>query len=317
MNKKEKNVLQLKSKPFFFLLNTTKIVCLEKIPPPLKHCHIYCLGAIVPRQKRLCLFSRKSSVGTVRSHSGQRKTNKRYCTRSVLNMEKRCDTGDTPVASRGRCPALPRASWSGNDCRRPTDENRPAHGRDDDESTVALTSRFRSSVSITLVAAAATTETTDVGTKTAAVVFGGQHGGLTPDMTAPTSAAEDDSDGDSSGEKGSCGGGARKDRKPLPLVFDRSNNDSSSDASEDAKETADNGKCVYLGEKETLRSFWDKCLYECFKSKRCVAGEKPKRKYRKKPKVQKQPPTKKRKQQDAPFSCIDTSGTAAVTRAVG
>lgn len=222
--------------------------------------------------------------------------------------------------SNGRYPALLPASLSGNDCCHPTDESQQAHGRDDDASTAALTNRFRSSVSITLVAAAATAGTADVGTKTAAVVFDGQNDGLTPDTTAATSVADDDSDGDSLGEKGSGGGGgggARKDRKPLPLVFDRSNNDSSSDASEDAKEMAGNDKCVYLGEKETLRSFWDKCLYECFKSKRCVAGEKPKRKYRKKPKVQKPPPTKKRKQLDAPFSCIDTRGIATVTRTVG
>lgn len=222
--------------------------------------------------------------------------------------------------SNGRCPVLLPASFSSNDCGcRPTDENQQAHGRDDDVSTAALTNRFMSSVSITLVTAAATAETTGVGTKTAAVVFDGQHDGLTPDTTAATSAADDDSDGDSSEEKGSGGGGsggARKDRKPLPLVFDRSN-DSSSDTSEDAKEMAGSDKCVYLGEKETLRSFWDKCLYECFKSKRCVAGEKPKRKYRKKPKVQKPPPAKKRKQLDAPFSCIDTRGIAAVTRTVG
>lgn len=119
----------------------------------------------------------------------------------------------------------------------------------------------------------------------------------------------DDSE-NSSEEKGNY----RKDRKPLPLIFNQSrsshtdNNDLSSDTSEDTKET-DSCKCVYLGERETLTSFWDKCLYECFKSKRCVAGEKPKRKYRKKPKLSK-PPTKKRKPVDLPLSCIDTAGTA-------
>lgn len=112
---------------------------------------------------------------------------------------------------------------------------------------------------------------------------------------------------------------SRRDRKPLPLIFDQYlrihntdsndyNNGSSSDASvEDTKKTESN-KCVYLGERETLRSFWDKCLYQCFKSKRCVAGEKPKRKYRKKPKISK-PPVKKRKHLDPPLSCIDTNGT--------
>lgn len=117
----------------------------------------------------------------------------------------------------------------------------------------------------------------------------------------------DDSE-NSSEEKGS----SRKDRKPLPLIYNQSSlscsddNDSSSEASESAKETC---KCVYLGEKETLRSFWDKCLYECFKTKRCVAGEKPKRKYRKKPKTPKLS-SKKRKQLNFPLSCIDTKGTA-------
>lgn len=107
---------------------------------------------------------------------------------------------------------------------------------------------------------------------------------------------------------------SRKDRKPLPITFNQycrinNNDDSSSDTSaEDTKEIEFN-KCVYLGERETLRSFWDKCLYQCFKSKRCVAGEKPKRKYRKKPKISK-PPVKKRKYLDPPFSCIDTNGTA-------
>lgn len=116
----------------------------------------------------------------------------------------------------------------------------------------------------------------------------------------------DDSE-NSSEEKGN----SRKERKPLPLIFNRfhhtDNNDSSSEAS-DTKET-ESCKCVYLGERETLKSFWDKCLYQCFTSKRCVAGERPKRKYRKKPKIQKQP-TKKRKQLDPPFSCIDLNGTA-------
>lgn len=121
----------------------------------------------------------------------------------------------------------------------------------------------------------------------------------------------DDSE-NSSEEKGSF----RKDRKPLPLVFNRSrssysDNDSSSDTSEETKET-NSYKCEYLGERETLRSFWDKCLYQCFQAKRCVAGEKPKRKYRKKPKAPK-PSTKKRKFQNLPLSCIDTRGTA-VTR---
>lgn len=120
----------------------------------------------------------------------------------------------------------------------------------------------------------------------------------------------DDDSENSSEEKGEIGS-ARKDRKPLPLIF-VDNNDSSSEASvADVKETS-SCKCVYLGEKETLRSFWDKCLYQCFKSKRCVAGEKPKRKYRKKPKTLR-PSAKKRKQLDPPLSCIDTKGTA-VTR---
>jgi len=119
----------------------------------------------------------------------------------------------------------------------------------------------------------------------------------------------DDSE-NSSEERGS----SRKERKPLPLIFNQSrsdctdNNDSSSEVSEDTKET-ELCKCVYLGDKETLTSFWDKCLYQCFKSKRCVAGEKPKRKYRKKPKTLK-PLSKKRKQLDFPLSCIDTRGTA-------
>lgn len=113
-------------------------------------------------------------------------------------------------------------------------------------------------------------------------------------------------------------GNSRKERKPLPLIFNQSrsgaadNNDSSSETSEDTKET-DSCKCVYLGERETLRSFWDKCLYQCFKSKRCVAGEKPKRKYRKKPKKSKVPTTKRRKSLDLPLSCIDTEGTAGMT----
>lgn len=121
----------------------------------------------------------------------------------------------------------------------------------------------------------------------------------------------DDSD-NSSEEKGSL----RKDRKPLPLMFNRSsssysdNNDSSSEASEGTKET-NSCKCEYLGARETLRSFWDKCLYQCFQSKRCVAGEKPKRKYRKKPKTQK-PSSKKRKIIDLPLSCIDTTGNAVI-----
>lgn len=122
-------------------------------------------------------------------------------------------------------------------------------------------------------------------------------------------ANTDDSE-NSSEEKGY----ARKDRKPLPLIFNQScstslqisNNDSSEDT---CKETGSCNKCVYLGERETLRSFWDKCLYQCFKSKRCVAGEKPKRKYRKKQKTSILP-TKKRKQLDLPLSCIDTKGTA-------
>lgn len=118
----------------------------------------------------------------------------------------------------------------------------------------------------------------------------------------------DDSE-NSSEEKGS----SRKDRKPLPLIFNRShpnyadNSDSSSEAS-DTKEK-ESCKCMYLGERETLRSFWDKCLYQCFKSKRCVAGEKPKRKYRKKLKTPK-PPSKKRKHPNPPMSCIDIRGTA-------
>jgi len=117
----------------------------------------------------------------------------------------------------------------------------------------------------------------------------------------------DDSD-ISSEEKGSY----KKDRKLLPLIFDKSHpnctdNDTSSETSEDNKGTG-SSKCVYLGERETLRSFWDKCLYECFKSKRCVAGEKPKRKYRKKLKTPKSS-SKKRKQLDLPLSCIDTRGT--------
>lgn len=121
----------------------------------------------------------------------------------------------------------------------------------------------------------------------------------------------DDSE-NSSEEKG----GIRKDRKPLPLVFNRSrssysdNNESSSETSEDTKET-NSYKCEYLGENETLKSFWDKCLYQCFQAKRCVAGEKPKRKYRKKPKTPK-PLTKKRKFQNLPLSCIDTKGTAII-----
>lgn len=117
----------------------------------------------------------------------------------------------------------------------------------------------------------------------------------------------DDSE-NSSEEKGH----SRKERKPLPLIFDRSycgyNNDSSSEASEDTKEI-EPCKCEYLGERETLKSFWDKCLYQCFTSKRCVAGEKPKRKYRKKMKIQKLP-TKKRKHLNPPFSCIDLKDTA-------
>lgn len=111
---------------------------------------------------------------------------------------------------------------------------------------------------------------------------------------------------------------ARKDRKPLPLIFNQSCSTSlqmdNSDSSEDTcKETGSCNKCVYLGERETLRSFWDKCLYQCFKSKRCVAGEKPKRKYRKKQKTSILP-TKKRKQLDLPLSCIDTKGTAVVNK---
>jgi len=126
------------------------------------------------------------------------------------------------------------------------------------------------------------------------------------DQKSPTTNT-DDSD-ISSEEKGS----SRKDRKPLPLIFDKSHpnytdNDTSSETSEDNKGTG-SSKCVYLGERETLRSFWDKCLYQCFKSKRCVAGEKPKRKYRKKLKTPKSS-TKKRKQLDLPLSCIDTKGT--------
>lgn len=122
----------------------------------------------------------------------------------------------------------------------------------------------------------------------------------------------DDSD-NSSEEKGNF----RKDRKPLPLIFDKchlncTDNDTSSEASEDNKETTGSSKCVYLGERETLRSFWDKCLYQCFKSKRCVAGEKPKRKYRKKIKTQIST-SKKRKQLGLPLSCIDTSGTGVTS----
>lgn len=123
----------------------------------------------------------------------------------------------------------------------------------------------------------------------------------------------DDSE-NSSEEKGY----ARKDRKPLPLIFNPScstsmhtdNNDSSEDT---CKDPGSCNKCVYLGERETLRSFWDKCLYQCFKSKRCVAGEKPKRKYRKKQKMS-IPQTKKRKQLDLPLSCIDTEGTAVAQK---
>lgn len=122
----------------------------------------------------------------------------------------------------------------------------------------------------------------------------------------PQTVNTDESE-NSSEERGST----RKERKPLPLIFDgihhKDNNDSSSEAS-DTKET-ESCKCVYLGERETLKSFWDKCLYQCFTSKRCVAGERPKRKYRKKLKIKK-PPTKKRKQIDPPFSCIDLKGTA-------
>jgi len=126
------------------------------------------------------------------------------------------------------------------------------------------------------------------------------------DQKSPTTNT-DDSD-NSSEEKGN----SRKDKKPLPLIFDKSypnsmDNDTSSETSEDNKGTS-SSKCVYLGERETLRSFWDKCLYECFKSKRCVAGEKPKRKYRKKLKTPKSS-SKKRKQLDLPLSCIDTRGT--------
>jgi len=123
----------------------------------------------------------------------------------------------------------------------------------------------------------------------------------------------DDSDNNSSEDKGS----SRKERKPLPLIFNKScsvnctDNDTSSEASEDNKETG-SSKCVYLGERETLRSFWDKCLYQCFISKRCVAGEKPKRKYRKKLKTHILS-SKKRKQLDLPLSCIDTSGTAVTS----
>lgn len=119
----------------------------------------------------------------------------------------------------------------------------------------------------------------------------------------------DDSE-NSSEEKGS----GRKDRKPLPLIFNQSHYgcsdsyDSSSEASEGTKKTC---KCVYLGEKETLTSFWDKCLYQCFKSKRCVAGEKPKRKYRKKLKTLKAS-SKKRKHLNVPLSCIDTKGVAVM-----
>lgn len=121
-------------------------------------------------------------------------------------------------------------------------------------------------------------------------------------------------DSDNSPEKR---GNSRKDRKPLPLIFNQlrsnyaDNNDSSSETSEETKET-DGNKCKYLGDRETLRSFWDKCLYQCFTSKRCVAGEKPKRKYRKKLKTVK-PSLKKRKQPVPPMSCIDVNGTA-ITR---
>jgi hypothetical protein len=99
------------------------------------------------------------------------------------------------------------------------------------------------------------------------------------------------------------------------LIFNRphqsysDNYYSSSEASEVTKET--DCKCTYLGENETLKSFWDKCLYQCFKSKRCVAGKKPKRNYRKKTKIPK-PLTKKRKHIDPPLSCIDTKGTAEI-----
>lgn len=121
----------------------------------------------------------------------------------------------------------------------------------------------------------------------------------------------DDSE-NSSEEKGS----SRKDRKPLPLIFNQTyksytdnNYSSEEEATEDTKET--DCKCVYLGENETLKSFWDKCLYQCFKSKRCVAGEKPKRNYRKKTKIPKLL-SKKRKHLDPPLSCIDTKGTAEI-----
>lgn len=133
---------------------------------------------------------------------------------------------------------------------------------------------------------------------------------ITKDQKSTTTNT-DDSD-NSSEEKGS----SRKERKPLPLIFDKSHpnctdNDTSSETSEDNKETGSR-KCVYLGERETLRSFWDKCLYDCFKSKRCVAGEKPKRKYRKKLKTPKLS-SKKRKQLDLPLSCIDTRGTGVTS----
>lgn len=125
----------------------------------------------------------------------------------------------------------------------------------------------------------------------------------------PQTVNTDDSE-NSSEEKES----SRKDRKPLPLIFNQlhlrntDNNDSSSEASESTKEI-NYCKCVYLGGRETLTSFWDKCSYECFTLKRCVAGEKPKRIYRKKQKILK-PKTKKRKHLNPPLSCIDTSGTA-------
>ena len=118
----------------------------------------------------------------------------------------------------------------------------------------------------------------------------------------------DDSD-NSSEEKGI----SRKDRKPLPLIFDKPHpNYTDNDTSSEASEETSSSKCIYLGERETLRSFWDKCLYQCFKSKRCVAGEKPKRKYRKKIKTPKLS-SKKRKQLDLPLSCIDTRGVGVTS----
>ncbi|XP_050427783.1 uncharacterized protein LOC126837870 [Adelges cooleyi] len=138
--------------------------------------------------------------------------------------------------------------------------------------------------------------------------------------TALTSNTGSSEYSDNSSVKKAGGKGPRKYRKSLPLVFepltktDNSDGSSVEEPSEDYKEgeggeVVDCSKCTYLGERETLKSLWDKCLYECFTSKRCVADEKPKRKYRKKPKPPK-PAPKRRKFITQPLSCIDTSGTA-------